>query len=974
MIRFTLQKLWNKRRLNLCLMLGLVMLVASFAMLAMFREGAYQKLLQEGFHEVFRDSGDYPAALSRNAAVTIVGESPTAAALETGEKRENTWLDALGLPVISSEKLVLMDGDKARKSVTGKSEYVNIGWIADGEEFLEVKKGVLYTEAEKEEDTYPCVVSEQVMDSLGLAVGEVLTLEGKRDESDAPLIFRVVGIVAEKENEVSFWEKSLGSYERFLFVSQETMDEVATRFPFETVRYSITDSLDYRKIGSSNAAKVQDALKRLTGDDGSLRESISPVLIQAAGQRRTVEQILFVITLPLVMLLLMFIYMISSRIVETESGEMAVLRSRGISRPKLLLLYMMEILMLSLFVYLPGILLGAGLCRAAASTNDFMVFVKKSMADYPLCPSMLPFGLIGALMGCVVFMIPVIRISGRTITDRRNAETAAGKRNFWEKYFVDVLLLGLSIYLLFNYNKQKDALAQDVIGGKGLDPLVFLSASLFIFAGSLLILRLLWYLVRFIFFLGKKHWKPAEYAAFLQITRTRQKSALISIFLIFTVALGIFHANMARTINENNGERIRYNDGAGAVVKEDWRLEVRMPEQGVYLWNYPEPDYGRYTALKEQGVISGSTRVVFDDQFVVRGNSQVVPDVKFMAINTKEFGEVCDMPEIVNHPHWYHALNELSQTAGGIIISRNLADLMGLEVGQTIAVLRYSPITVQRDQAKELGVRKIVAIVDAFPGYERYSYSLAGAGSGQDPSGTGSSGTGSGSSKGGSSGKEVYEGEAGGTGPVENYLVVGNYASEVSAFGLTPYEVWMRPADGISRDKLDSALSDAGIHPSSITLQTEDIRAKKDSSIMQITNGLFTITFLISILLLTVGFLIFWITSIKSRELLFGIYRAMGIRMKEISRMLVHEQIWSSLAAFLAGGAIGYLATGLFASLYACVYLPEKHVMPLQVFLSGTDALRLGGIFLAVFVLVLLVLRRIVKSLRISEALKLGED
>ncbi len=956
MIRFTLQKLWNKRRLNLCLMLGLVMLIGTFAMLAMFREGAYQRLLQQGFRESYSESGEFPAVLRRGAAVTISGDSPTDAALLAAKKREDSWASELDLSLVSQQRLVLLDGDKARKSVNGKTEFVNIGWISGGEDYLEVKKGVLFTEAEREEGIYPCVVSEKVMDAIDLALGETLTLEDKLDADEKPLTFRVVGVVAEKENAVSFWDRDLSGFERYVFVSQSDMDEIAKRFPFENIRYAVSDNFDYREVGSENAEQVSAALRRICREDKNLEENLSSVMKKAAGEKKTVEQILFVITLPLVMLLVMFIYMISGRIVETESGEMAVLRSRGISRPKLLLLYLMEILVLSLLIYLPGILLGMGLCRAAASTNDFMVFAKKSLVDYSFRLSMLPFGLIGAAVGCIVFMIPVLRISGRTITDRKNAETAGVKKNFWEKYFLDVILLGLSVYLLFNYNKQKDMLAQDVISGKGLDPLVFLSASLFIFAGSLLVLRLTWYLVRFIFYLGKKHWKPAEYAAFLQITRTRQKSALISIFLIFTVALGIFHANMARTINENNGERIRYNDGTGAVAEEEWKLEVRIPEKNVYLWNYPEPDYGRYAELKDQGLVTAMTRVVVDPALTVRGNSQTIPDVTFMAIHTKEFGEVAEMPDVLNHPHWYNMLNALSQTSNGILISRNLADRMGVEVGQTISLLRYSPITLQRDQAKDIGTRKIVGIVDAFPGYERYSYGIEE--SAATPAGT----------------EENQDAEAETTGPKENYLVVGNYAPETASFGLTPYQVWMKTAENVSFTQLEEALTGAGIRVSGLTVQTEDIRAKKDSSVMQITNGLFTITFLISVLLLTVGFLIFWITSIRSRALLFGIYRAMGIRMKEISRMLVHEQIWSSLVAFLAGGAVGYGATGLFASLYACVYLPEKHVMPLQVFLSGTDAIRLGAIFLVVFLIVLLVLRRIVRSMRISEALKLGED
>ena len=74
-----------------------------------------------------------------------------------------------------------------------------------------------------------------------------------------------------------------------------------------------------------------------------------------------------------------------------------------------------------------------------------------------------------------------------------------------------------------------------------MDPLIFLDSVLFIVAMGLVVLRLLHYLVQLVYHIGRKKWRPAVYASFLQITRNFRKQGFISVFLILTVAMGLFN-------------------------------------------------------------------------------------------------------------------------------------------------------------------------------------------------------------------------------------------------------------------------------------------------------------------------------------------------------------------------------------------------------------------------------------------------
>lgn len=220
--------------------------------------------------------------------------------------------------------------------------------------------------------------------------------------------------------------------------------------------------------------------------------------------------------------------------------------------------------------------------------------------------------------------------------------------------------------------------------------------------------------------------------------------------------------------------------------------------------------------------------------------------------------ETASLQDGLNEEHWYNALNALAEEAEGVIISRNIADVMQLSVGDMTEYTRYCPIVGLEETSIGTQRVKVCAIVDAFPGYERFLY---------------------------------VEGEDGSVSRQENYLIIANYASVAGSFGLTPYSVWMKKTPGVSDMDIENYLEEAGVKITRWQSVTEQVQKSRNSAMIQVTNGMFTISFLISLLTCSVGFLIYWIMSMKSRELLFGVYRAMGMPMRQMNKMLINEQI-----------------------------------------------------------------------------------
>jgi putative ABC transport system permease protein len=132
--------------------------------------------------------------------------------------------------------------------------------------------------------------------------------------------------------------------------------------------------------------------------------------------------------------------------------------------------------------------------------------------------------------------------------------------------------------------------------------------------------------------------------------------------------------------------------------------------------------------------------------------------------------------------------------------------------------------------------------------------------------------------------------------------------------------------------------------------------------------------FFLSLFLCVVGFLIYWIMSIRNRELLFGIYRAMGMQMREIRRMIFNEQMFGSVFPILAGIGVGAITTRLFVKLETLVYLPRKHNLAISVEISSADLGRRLALVSGMVVFCAFVLMRLMRKLKITQALKLGED
>ncbi len=941
MIRFIKQKLWHKKWMVVCLLIGNVLLMAIAASNPMYLNAALEKTLNSKYQEFIQEENEYPDNVNFEASMLAGrGMEEEFYAMETYARNA---AEAIGVKekyfirTITTNKLrgkyAMARGNKST------TKTIRLAAKTDMDQHWNILAGEGYTDTFTREGYIPVVISQRAMSKLDMVVGDVITFEKITNEKGEPVSIQVVGVYEAKDETDAYWVKSPNDYYMELFLSPALFDSLF--ISKDNQRFNIECSwdliYDYLKLKPNRVNHVVSHMENYQKEVSKGRFSkmndpkCLPMLREYQVESKKVSTTLLILQIPVLSLLLAFIFMISRQMLDLEQNEIALLKSRGSSRKQILLIYLVQSTILAVASCIVGIPLGYFLTQVLGSTNGFLEFIQRKALHVVIGPGVF-FYVLGAMMVSVAFMVlPVIRESNVTIVNVKQKKHDR-TRSLWSKVYLDVILLAVSLYGLYSFTSREDALVQDMLEGKAIDPFLFICSSLFIISAGLVALRLQPLLIRVIFLIGRKYWKPSFFASFLQIIRTGKKQAFMMVFLMFTVALGLFNSTVARTILSNSEKNTRYTVGADLVLKQPWESNALAVKDNPDLeLTYTEPDFGVYESMEG---VDKATKVYVDDKITTSYQSDTQgteSDTTLMAIDTKNFGETVSNFQTELLPvHINDYLNTLGKRGDAVLVSMNYHTRYGMEIGDKLSFTN--------EEGKEMdGI--IYGFIPYWPGYVQ---------------------------------ETTVVNEKNTLVTTQHYLIVGNLATVQQNFGMRPYQVWIK-GKGSSQFIYDYAEKE-GIEYTIF----EDVASKlvetKNDALFQGTNGILTMSFIVILILCCTGFLIYWILSIRQRELLFGVFRAMGMSKKEIIQMLVNEQIFSTGLSLLIGTGIGLMASVWFVPLVQIFYSSTGQAVPLEVVNQGMDFVRLFSVIGIVIVVCMIILAKLISRINISQALKLGED
>ena len=935
MIRLMFEKLLHKKWMVFSLLVGNLLLISIAVCHPMYKNATLRNMLKEGFTDYITEHNQNAATLVYNARIRSTGGTDEYQMIcEEADQIEDTLkvsqlisVRECGLSEVSIQHIPERNDKEKTRAILDS--------LSDLEKHVSVVSGKMFSEQIGEDGVIEAMVSESAMINLNLLLDQELLFPYLTDENGDILRVKIVGVF-ENADSSAYWVNSPDTYRKHIMIPQSVFEKVfmkgeKTENQVNIILYQV---FDYEALSPTQIEQMisgtESLIRRVKTNYTNISEpAYIEVLEDYVQDAKKVSITLMILQIPVLALLCVFISMISGQMLSMEENEISLLKSRGASKWQVFSLYLMQSVLLTAICFLLGLPIGKLLCRVLGSANAFLEFVKRRSLDVQYTPEVFLYAGGAAVLSILITIIPVIRKSRLSIVNMKRLRNRVQKP-FWQKLYLDVVLLLVSVYGYYSFARQRDIMVKQVIAGQMLDPLLLLSASLFILSGGLVALRIQPLLVKLFFKIRQNKWKPALYVSFLQIIRTGSKQYFIMLFLVLTVALGIYNTTVARTILANAEKNERYLSGADIVIKEEWpNNEAAAKADPNIEVTYIEPETAKYGNLSD---VESMAKVMVRDDIRVRVDDLNDQWVTLMAIHTKDFGETAYMPDGLLPYEYYQYLNSLSKNADAILVSSNFRDKLSYELGDKLTY---------KDKKDNFINGTIYGFVDYFPTYRKTVPTM---------------------------------GEDGTVEDQENYLIVAHLSTLQNKWNTYPYEMWMKLKEGCTSDSIYELIEEKEITLDKFIDTDANLVAIRRNGLFQGTNGILTMSFIVILLLCAVGYLIYWVLSIRSRELLFGVLRAMGMSRQEIFRMLINEQLFSAALSIGIGAGMGILASKLFVPMIQIAYSGENQALPLELITQSSDMVRLFAVIVLMVLICLVILARQVFRMKISQALKLGED
>lgn len=944
MLEFLYRRIINNKWLFICLLSGVLFACGIFASVPMYSSAILQKVFTKDLETQHSKTGTSPGKF------TVLMESESSNDSKLVDKVEDIadrqLSTAYGLPIEKKVRQVNCIGVKLTREgdqeFNEKRNYPQLRSITGYADDIKILRGRMPKNV-PENGVYEAAVSAEALGSVGLLLDNVYSVAGMNSTKQNPPEFMKIKITCvftvENKNSLVWSGRRYDELYNSIILDSEVLDNLAEKFEEVKIR-SIENTyfLDYHFMKIDNLDELNSTYEsqlRWRAKNGNQVKISLPVIDMLKNYRAREKELsitLWILTIPLMIIICFYTLMISSLIIKNDRNEIALLKSRGAGRLQIFLLYFLESSIISVISFAVGPFLGYLVCSILGSSNGFIEFIGRKALPLSIGADAYLYSFISATVFLIFMLIPAIKANTKSIVQYKRSIADDSEKPLWKKLYLDVLVLGLSIYGLYSFKSRQNVLNLTGIKGSdlGVDPLLFFISTFFIVGVSLVFLRIYPLLMRLIFRIGIKWWNPVLYFSLVNVSRADRNQQSIMLFIILALSFGIINSNQARTINTNMADRVMYNNGAEVVI-EPYNNLKHLQQGGMganaptsnYKEDYREPPYELYKSIDG---IESITKVFINDKTIIRSGVASVKDVRLMGIIPHEFGKTAWYRNDLLSHHINEYMNLLTAAPKGAILSTRFRDEYKLKKGDKIYI--------QFESGNDIEFT-VYEFIDYFPSCNPYSSNNEGG--------------------------------------IKNFAIV-NYSYLSKKIPRQPYEIWIKKQKDTPDSVINDGLKQKELSVERVEYSMQKIIENKNDPMLLGTNGVFTMCFLITMFIAAAGFIVFWVLSLKDRSLKFGIFRAMGMPMRSVSLIMICEQLFVSGVAIVTGIILGSVASKVFIPLLQLVYSASQQVPPFIIVAYRGDYVRVIGVTFVMLVTAIAFLYWLVRKINIHQVLKLGED
>ncbi|REE82716.1 putative ABC transport system permease protein [Paenibacillus taihuensis] len=948
------RKMAKNRWLQLNLWFGLTICVALFSSMPLYSHAILQRTLFKQLQQLQKDQGIYPGTLRASTSISGVHTFDEIHSLV--QKADRYMKNAPTRFGLDSQSYVISRGTQSFKVIPvdaseREKKELNVSGsfrtISDLEKRVHVIDGRL-PDPNRKDGVYEVLVTQKFIIDLKRDLNKEFVYKNKDTGKELHLI--PVGIVESKSDNI-YDQFNVENYNSSFYIPYQQFDHdfvqnegllklsvIAWQYALNYEQMNIDHIDNY--LGQFNAMNNYFNMRLgIAAVDMPAKTSIATY----TEKQEKLDVMLWSLYSPVMFMLAFYLYMAANLIIERQKTEISVLRSRGASRLQIMLVFLIESLILGALALAAGPYIGVFFTKILGASSGFLEFVQRSSLDVVLNSSSYRIAIAAVCGSIILILVPALLATRTTIVGHKQQMARSNKMSFWHKTGADIILLGIAIYMLHSFNTRMDGLKALALDPTAIqvDPLLFFMPALFSLGIGLFVLRIYPWLIKLVFWIGRRWWTPALYSTLLQISRSSSQYLTIKVFLIMTVAMGLFSANAARTINGNMEDKIQYTTGSDIQLSVHWDNDKPPPAPpgapgpqdaataaaAPKIVTYTEPSF---ITMQQLAGVDTAARVFrkTDASFSANGQNGATT---LYGIDTYDFGKVAWMRGGLMQYPINSYLNLLASNPKAVLVSRSLADKFGVKPGDPLSA-KWAGL----DSANFI----VYGIIDYWPGWNP----LPAAGDKDNP--------------------DVR---------LPN-LVVGHLSYIQNHLALEPYEVWIKLKKDATSSVIYADLEKKNVPVESLVDASQLLIRSKNDPFRLAINGVMTLGFVISMMISFFGFLLFWVLTLSGRTLQFGILRAMGISFLQIIGMLLSEQLLTSAAAIVFGVLIGNTVSSMFVPLFQLSFSASDQVPPFAIVRQLSDYVQLYSVVGTMITIGLLVLGIRISRMKITQALKLGEE
>ncbi|GFN30432.1 ABC transporter permease [Paenibacillus xylaniclasticus] len=949
LFRFLFRKMWNTRWLTFSTFVGLVIAVAFATSIPMYTDGALKRVVAQSLQE---KSEGLPAGslLIRNQAAA--GTKTDLNGLNDVDSYiQEDVPKRIGFPVstevrtysIRSTEVVPVDVTKVDPSRVRQMSLTTMSGLKDK---VEVTQGRWFKDNASlgEGDTIEAVMLEEAMYRNDIHID---------DEFEYPvygglnltLKVKIVGAFKPIMDTDPYWYQGLESMMSGLQIGSDTFVKGLLQqrnVPLHMANWYY--AFDLREIKTSQLSPLGRTLERLNIDlyqklkDTKIEISFASTLTEFRKQSLQLQTLLFTLAAPMIAMVFYFIAMNARQALDKQRSDIAVLRSRGARTRQIIMIYLLEGVLLGALALIAGPMLGWFMAKSIGSANGFLTFVDRKSIPVGFSNEAIIAGVAAVVMAILATVIPAVMYARSSIVSYKQQLARSDRQPVWQRWFLDVLLLGVAGYGWYLFNERQMISFQTGMTTDQLNvqPFLFFVPAIAIFSLGLFFLRIFPWLLKLFNWLGRKLLPVPLYLTLTQLSRSSKGYYPLMILLILTLGLGVYNASAARTIDLNSTERTLYKFGTDVIMQTVWtgspEIDLTKSNGGRQNGgqggqggqgggsnlpsriNYTEPPF---QVFKELEGVEAAARVLQTKGNVVVANKSIGQGT-LMGIDNVDFSKVAWFGSDLYPVHPFYYLNNLGLFEQAAIIPSSVADKYQLKLGDTIQV----GLT---DGMIEFAVAGILP-------YWPSQY------------------------------------------PDQSPFVIANLDYIYDQVPIIPYDVWLKMEPNALVGPIMTELQQKGIELADVKDARTELLTQSKHPTRGGVFGILSLGFLVSIIISLTGYVLYWFFNLSGRVVQFGVLRAMGLSRIQLTGMLLLEQLFTAGLSIGLGIAIGKIASKLFLPFLQTTDNVANSVPPFRVVFDSQDTNQLYGVVTVMMLIGAMLLLLHIRRLRVHQAVKMGEE